>query len=548
MGKRVVLIVDDDPLILSLLDKEVKRNFFNTCLAHDGQSALEIFKKKSIDIVLIDVNLPDVNGLDLIQTAKTYAPNCEVIVITGYGNVDIATASLRKGAIDYIEKPINLEELKTAFGRALEKLAEKEQLAYKNTILLIDDEELVVNHLAVFLEQEGYNVFKAHSGEQGLEVIENNKIDVVITDIKMKGMSGIEVLQRAKRYYSDIEIIVVTGFKDEELSISALRAGAIDYINKPINLDELLFSISKAIDRINLNRTRLYRYRELKISKDIINKMNEELERRIQARTKELDKVQGQLFHTSKLATLGEMSAGLAHEINQPLGGISLISKTFRKLMQRNQLTNEEIEQGLNDIDSSVKRMDNIIRHIRTFARQDQLRFEKIDIRESIRNAFTLLDEQLRLHDIKVIKDFDENIPLIYGEPFQLEQVWLNIMVNARDAVDDNANRIKKDNLNELEYIKTIKISCRFDQAENNIIVECNDNGIGISTENIVKIFDPFFTTKEVGRATGLGLSISYGIIQNHKGQIKAESIKGIGTTMTIKLPLSGEYDNNIDY
>ncbi|NVL90191.1 MAG: response regulator [Desulfobacterales bacterium] len=532
MKTKTVLIVDDDKIIREQLEKELKRNFFKALLAADGKTALETFSQEEIDIVILDVKLPDIDGLKVLKTIKAKKPDCEVIVITGLGTQEIAIQSLRRGAIDYIEKPIEIDELAAALGRAQERLAEREELAYKNRLLVIDDEEEIVKRLKRVLEKEGYEVVGAYNGKDGLNIIENSKIDVVITDIRMDDIDGIEVIERAKKLYRDIEGLVVTGFKDQDLAIRSLRAGALDYLTKPINLDELLFAVQRAIERINLNRDRLYRNRELKISSEIISKMNEELERRIEERSKELSQTQAQLFQTSKLATLGEMSAGLAHEMNQPLGGISLTAKHLGKLMERGKLTNEEIESGLRDIETSVKRMSKIIQHIRTFARQDTLTFSEVDVNETIDSALSLLGEQLRLHEIEVKLELDPALPKITGEPYQLEQVWINLIGNARDALDEKGNQI-------IDYKKRLNISTINHSASEtpSVEVRVTDNGIGLTEEQGERIFEPFFTTKEVGQGMGLGLSITHGIIESHKGTIEVEGKDGEGTTVRILLP-----------
>ena len=444
MDTKSVLIVDDDRIIREELHKEMKRQYFRPLMAADGTEALERFRQEEVDIVLLDVKLPDMDGLEVLKRMKEERPGSEVIVITGLGSQEIAIRSLRAGAIDYIEKPINMDELSAALGRAQEKLEERNEIFYKNRLLLIDDEKDIAEFLKRVLEKEGYEVLVAYNGHDGLRLIETKKIDVLITDIKMQDMDGIEVLHRAKQLYRDIEGIVITGFKDQDLAIRSLRAGAVDYITKPVNLDEILLSIQRAIERINLNRDRLYRNRELKISSEIISKMNEELERRIDARTKELTQTQAQLFQTSKLATLGEMSAGLAHEMNQPLGGISLVAKHMRKLMERERLSEGEIDSGLKDIEASVKRMSKVIQHIRTFARQDTFKFSEVDVNETIDSALSLLGEQLRLHEIEVVRELNTGLPKIMGEPYQLEQVWINMITNARDALDEKGRRVSE--------------------------------------------------------------------------------------------------------
>ncbi|MGA2734451.1 MAG: response regulator [Syntrophobacteraceae bacterium] len=539
MSTKTVLVVDDDRISREQLEKELKRNFFRTFVAPDGRTALQIVAEQPIDILVVDVNLPDMNGIKVLELTKARRPGCEAVVITGYGNQEIAIEALRTGAIDYIEKPVDPEELRAALGRAQERLIDRESLSYVNTLLVIDDEELVVKTLKEFLRKEGYEVFGALSGRAGLEIIEHHKVDVLITDVNMAGMDGIEVLQRAKHLYQDIEGILVTGHKDEQFAIRAVRAEAFDYISKPIDLNVLLFSIKKAIERIGLNRSRLYRNRELKLTAEIISKMNEELERRIEERSRELNLTQAQLFQTSKLASLGEMSAGLAHEMNQPLGGISLVAKNMRKLEERGLLTAEEIDSALNDIEASVVRMSKIIKHIRTFARQDTLSYIQVDVNETIDSALGLLGEQLRLHGIEVALELDRDLPKVTGEPYQLEQVWINLITNARDAMEEKEKQIAEGALQASGYTKLLTISSSLNSkpGKDGIVIHFHDNGSGITDEDKDKIFHPFFTTKEVGRATGLGLSISYGIVQKHNGSIEIVSKAGEGTTISVLVP-----------
>ncbi|MBF0387240.1 MAG: response regulator [Candidatus Omnitrophica bacterium] len=541
MKTRKVLIVDDDQLTREQVAKELKRHYCEPFLGANGKEGLEVFAREDISIVLLDVKLPDIDGLEFLKVVKEQRPRCEVIMITGFGSEEIAIQSLRRGAIDYLEKPINFDELSASLGRAQEKLAEREELAYKNTILVIDDEESVLFPLKRFLEKEEYEVFTASNGRDGLQIIESNKIDILITDINIGDMNGIEILQNAKRFYKDIEGIVVTGQKDEALAIESLRAGAVDYLTKPINLDELLISIEKAVENINLNRDRLYRSREIKITSEIIAKMNQELERRIDDRTRELSQTQAQLFQTSKLATLGEMSAGMAHEINQPLGGIALVCANIKKAMERGKFTEQMLVKDIADIEKSIQRITRVINHIRTFARQDTMKFLDVDIASTIHSALTLLEEQLRLHEIEVVLELASDIPVIMGEPFQLEQVWINFMSNARDSMDEKAIKMKDGRLPAGEYYKKLVISVTFDAASQRVRVAFADNGMGISEDNKKKVFEPFFTTKEVGKGSGLGLSITFGIVDAHKGVLSVEGQEGAGATMIVTLPVGGK-------
>jgi len=533
------LIVDDDKMSLVTLKKILKNNLNRIFLASNGADALKVIESEDIDIVLLDVKLTDMSGLELLVELKKRQSVCEVIVITGCGNQELAIQSLRYGAIDYIEKPIVLEDLFASLGRAREKLAERKKLSYDTTVLVIDDDANVTDYLIKILEKEGYSVFSANSGEEGIEILKQNKIDLFLTDIKMRDINGIEVLRKARLLYEDIEGIMMTGYNDQELAIQALRVGAFDYLVKPVNLELMLHSIKKAIEKITLYRNSLYRNRELKITSQIISKTNEELEKRIEERSNEINQIQAQLFQTSKLATLGEMSAGLAHEMNQPLGGIALTTKNLSRLLVRDMLTKEEIEEGINDIEYCIQRMTKIIQHIRIFSRQDTLKFMAVDINQTINSALGLLGEQLRLHAIDVELDLQEDLPKISGEPYQLEQVWINLITNARDAVDEKEEKIRKKEMSILNYSKKIKIITNQNRTLKTVEVQFTDNGIGMQKDVMKKALEPFFTTKEVGQATGLGLSISYGIIQTHKGSIEIFSKVGEETTIKVSLNAS---------
>lgn len=246
----------------------------------------------------------------------------------------------------------------------------------------------------------------------------------------------------------------------------------------------------------------------------------------------ELQEKQAQLVHAGRLASLGEMATGLAHEINQPLAGISLIVQEFQKILGRRNITDEELNSGLDDLASLVKRMSKTIKHIRTFARQDTLAVAPVVINDSILNAISLLEEQLRLHEISVVKQLDETLPEISGEQNQLEQVWLNLIANARDAVDEKQVQTP-------DHKKIITISTRYCATSNSVEILIIDNGTGITRETEERVFEPFYTTKVPGKGTGLGLSISYGIIETHGGIIKVKSNEGNGTIASVTLPVT---------
>ncbi|MGB7919861.1 MAG: ATP-binding protein, partial [Desulfobacterales bacterium] len=238
-----------------------------------------------------------------------------------------------------------------------------------------------------------------------------------------------------------------------------------------------------------------------------------------------------QLIQASKMTTLGQMAAGIAHEINQPLNVIQVCADFFLKMIDRGQPIGEDDLQSMAaDIGKNVQRAAAIIQHMRDFARQSSAVRNKIDINDPIRDVFKVLGHQLRVHGVELILDLDPNIPTIIADHNRLEQVFINLVTNAVDAMDEKLARPEFANSEKLLKIKSF--------AENGVVsVTVSDSGIGMSTEVMAKLFEPFFTTKDVGKGTGLGVSISYGIVKDYDGTINIESKLGEGTTFKLTFP-----------
>ncbi|HEB74403.1 MAG TPA: PAS domain S-box protein, partial [Candidatus Desulfofervidus auxilii] len=235
---------------------------------------------------------------------------------------------------------------------------------------------------------------------------------------------------------------------------------------------------------------------------------------------------EAQLIQASKLATLGEMAAGIAHELNQPLNVIKVGSDFFKKTIERGKKVNdEELKTVAQQISSQVDRASQIINHLREFSRVAEIKAHEVNINEPIRNVFKILGQQLRLREIEVELDLDEKLPCIMAESNRLEQVFINLVTNARDAMENKA----------ASSTKLLKIKSFIDKGD--VTVTVSDTGKGIPENIIDRIFEPFFTTKEAGRGTGLGLSISYAIVTDYGGTITVESKEGKGTTFELRFP-----------
>jgi C4-dicarboxylate-specific signal transduction histidine kinase len=255
-----------------------------------------------------------------------------------------------------------------------------------------------------------------------------------------------------------------------------------------------------------------------------LRETTQEMERREQ----ELRDKQEQLVQAGKLATLGELTTGVAHELNNPLNNIGLYVGNVIDRIHMGELTGESALEDLEKAMEQVRKATAIISHLRTFGRSAPVTFVPVDVDEVIERALSLMHEQLRLRAIEVDLDLCPDELVVLGNPIQLEQVFINLLTNARDALEDAS-----------EETKRIRISSSLERDRIEIVFA--DNGPGIPPSLAQRVFDPFFTTKEVGTGTGLGLSITYSIVKEHGGEISISQTPGGGATFTLELPIVGD-------
>ncbi len=410
-------------------------------------------------------------------------------------------------------------------------------------ILVIDDEPEILKTITIYLELEEYEVLTAENGQDGLEVFEQQKPTLVITDVKMPGMSGIDVLKKVKEIESDTEVIVITGHGDLEISVDALRLDASDFISKPVDIEHLLLSVKRAMDRHKM-RTQLKAY-------------TKDLESLLDKKASEIKDAHAMLLQSEKLASIGQLAAGVAHEINNPIGFISSNLNTLeqyiediKSLMEQykdfHSINNGERQMLLNRIESLKEEMDfefiledlfklveetkegadrvkKIVGDLKDFSRVDHGEKDFFNINQGLESTLNIVRNELK-YKAKISKEYNE-IPEIECYSQELNQVFMNLLTNAAQSIE-NQGKIG------------IKTGLVYDNGQDFIEIRISDTGCGIAEENLNRIFDPFFTTKEVGKGTGLGLNISYKVIKKHKGKIKVESEVGKGTTFIVSLPV----------
>jgi histidine kinase len=239
-----------------------------------------------------------------------------------------------------------------------------------------------------------------------------------------------------------------------------------------------------------------------------------------------------QLIQASKMTTLGEMATGVAHELNQPLSVIKTASSYLIKKVNKGEVIKDEILKTMaEEIDSHVDRASKVINHLREFGRKSEVSKERVQINDAVNRALEIFSQQLKLREIEVVKELEEDLPLILADSNRLEQVFINLLINARDAIEEKSEQSTHSGEVKKIFLKT-------SSKDGMIIIELKDTGKGIPHSILDKIFQPFFTTKKVGKGTGLGLSISYSIVQDYHGTIKVETVEGKGSNFIIRFPV----------
>jgi len=261
----------------------------------------------------------------------------------------------------------------------------------------------------------------------------------------------------------------------------------------------------------------------LETAKEELVEWGTTLENKVEERTRELREIQGQLIQTEKLASIGKLAAGVAHEINNPLGGILIYSHLILEETPKGSPHYENLKK----IVKETARCKDIVKALLDFSRPKEPEMTRTDVHELLDRSLGITDRQALFQNIKIEKFYAPSLPPIVADPGQLQQVFLNIILNAAEAMNGSG---------------TLTLRTSFDPEHGTLTVEFSDTGHGIRGEDQKRLFEPFFTTKEVGKGTGLGLAISYGIIRKHGGTIEVLSEVGKGATFKIKLPEKGAF------
>jgi len=551
-GEKILVVDDRDDNLQFLTEYILQPNGYRYITARDGARGLELALTQSPDMVIMDLRMPRMTGLEVLAALRERDVHLPVILMTFHGSEETAVQAFRLGARDYVIKPYDSMEMLQAIDRALTEVrlrVERDQLTEgllhanrqleqrvkelnvlanvgKSVTALLDTEQLLLRIVDAALYITG-------AEEASLLLIDKNTGNLLMRAarglgerfargfrVKVEDTIAGQVVRTGEPYWSSAgsaRLKIKTNYLVKSLAYVPLKLGSrvigVLLVDNKVSVrpftdnDINLLSALGDYAAIAIQKAQLY---------GTVKSLNEDLERRVEERTRELQAARDQLVQSEKLASIGELAAGVAHEINNPIG----IILGFAQILRRRTLKDNPLYRPLCTIEREGLRCKGIVQGLLDFARQGRPEPRRVNINEVIEAACSLMAHQANSSKVQVTKKYASDLPNVVADENQLQQVFFNIMLNAYQAMPDGGQ------LRIASGLVGDKVHAIF-----------ADTGVGIPAENLNRIFDPFFTTKEVGQGTGLGLSISYGIVQQHGGTIEVDGKAGAGARFTVTLP-----------
>ena len=385
----------------------------------------------------------------------------------------------------------------------------------RGRVLIIDDEKVILDLTAIILKNRGYQVLTAQSAAEGMQVIAREHPDLVLLDYMMPQMDGCTALKEIRRRFPEAYVIMFTGKGSESIAVDLMKAGAADYILKPFNNQDLVERIEQVLRlrTVELQNRALLSERERLLAE--IADWNRELESRVQEKGEALQRAQNEIVQSEKLATLGYLSAGMAHEIRNPLNSIALFVQLIKSGLDEPERL-DYVDKILKEVD----RIDGILGQLLDASKRPRYEISEVRVDRILENTLEAFDPQLKFKRIKVVTDLRCSLPSIKADPLEIEQIFTNLFLNSIQVMSEEGT-----------------LGVQLDLDDDHIHLRVTDTGPGIPPENLPNIFDPFFTTTSGG--TGLGLAVVLRIVKTYKGKIEVEKSDASGTTFAVRLPLA---------
>lgn len=376
-------------------------------------------------------------------------------------------------------------------------------------LLLVDDETGFRTPLKKRLQKRGFNVLEAGSGDECQAVMNEKPVDAIVLDVKMPGMNGIEVLEWIREHYHNTEVILLTGHSSAADGVEGIKKGAFDYLTKPVEFEHLLQKIGQALE-----------------------KGKREQEKKQEAEFKA--RMEQQMVSTERLASLGTLSTGIAHEIDNPLAIIKesaeYMQLLLRKIDDSDFPRKSDFKNAVNKIESAIERAKRITHQLLGFVRKPETFFSETDLKVLIAETAEFAGKEAENKGVIINQETERVDSVIWSDPYEIRQILFNLLTNAIAAVGTDG---------------AITVSLK--GTDSRVMLSVEDNGEGIPKENLDKIFEPFFTTKPPGKGTGLGLYVTSGIVSRLGGKIDISSCIGKGTCFQVTLPRKHKISEDVD-
>ena len=508
-----IVLIDDEADIREVTALSLTDAGYTVESAPDGQAGLELVESADPQIVVTDIRMPRMDGLEVLAKIKQAGGHAEVIVVTAFGEMDLAVRALRLDASDFITKPINDESLHLALNRARDRYLSRKQ----------------VRDYTGLLEKENARTAK--------ELSATIAIQKNLTDHALDGIASFD--REGWMVSMNPSLVRILGYTDE----AALRQKTLDDLFVPSGAaafrKQLAGGQFGGRDRLLLYESALKgadgRPVPVQVSAVRLGETTPDIEticffrdmREIVALEREVTD-QARVLHQDKMMSLGRLAASVVHEINNPLSGILNYLRLMTRILAKGSLDagrQTQFSNYLDLVERETDRCSRIVSNLLTFSRKTPPSREQIDFTDLIERCVELSRHKLELHDIAVSQTVAKNLPPVLGDANQLHQCIINLIFNAIDAMPDGG---------------TLDLSVGSEPDSSGAIIAVKDSGIGIANADRDRVFEPFYTTKDKGYGVGLGLSTVYGIMESHQGSVDVQSSLGRGTTFFLKLPSSG--------
>jgi two-component system NtrC family sensor kinase len=553
-----ILLVEDSQTQALLLQHRLEQEGFAVDWARSAEAALERLEQTLPDLLITDLNLPGVKGDELCRRMRMglNTRGIPILLITSENASAVESRALESGADDFVNKSEDADILLLRIQALLRKSDVQAVLAGPAKgfapvrLLIVEDSPTYRQLLATTLGREGYHIREAESGDQALALAALEPFDAVMLDLVLPDMSGGEVCRRMtemrRTLDNDFFIMALTGQEERQDMGELLEAGADDVVGKSRDMAVIKARLRALVRRKHLydeNRRILedFRQRERALLEERAERQLAEaraaLVGQLEAANRELKDTQAQLVQSAKMASLGQLVAGIAHEINNPIAFVTAHLQTVQRIVDEVGEPGAEASdapklakarQRLKDMAGGLERVRLLVLKLRTFSRLDEGEWKPASVRENVEAVIAMLQHKAAGR-IEFETTFGEP-DVIECFPGLLNQALMNVISNAIDAIEGNG-----------------RIAVRSGGADGQYEISVSDSGKGIAAAHRERIFEPFFTTKPVGQGTGLGMSITYQIVRRHGGSIDVRSGEGGGTTITFRLPAAPPLEKRIN-